>query len=430
MYSLLKNKHILVTGGNGYIGRNFVIKSLEEGWYLTLLGNSFPEQSDRIRFISWRIGQSVSMDFIRGKIGWPDADILVHLAHDWECKNEEDEDINLIGSEILFSQVRLLGVKRIIFASSISARNDSLNRYGRTKSKIEKMLINPNEISARIGLVYGGIEKGQWGALCRLVKLSPLIPMLDSAKLVQPIKIDEVGTGLVRLCVLLNPKSNFYALGSSEPLEFGKFLITLSNFRFNRNLYIVSIPSKIILPFIYILSKIKFISKFNKERILGLVGLTILENKKNLLELDLHLQTLESGLVSDKINRRLLLEEGQILLNYILNRKPNNESLKIYVRSVVKWSNGLPIKLPPVKYLPQLLRLFEPLHKTSISYPTENRLKNRLYLSTLISDVGEGSKDIYRYKKDRRIVVLLRLFGIFLVELMVFPFRFFLGKLY
>jgi nucleoside-diphosphate-sugar epimerase len=185
-------RNFVVTGANGYIGRRFVSIGLARGYRVTVLGRSNRGISHAASFVKWELGAEL-----------PDLDLtsettaVIHLAHDWG--GLDADNINLLGTKILLEGAKAQGFRRFLFISSQSARADALNSYGRTKWDIEHILYGPDSVAARVGLVYGGPRQGLFGLLVRLVSLTPVLPMVDSSRLVQPIHVDEVCSGLIAL---------------------------------------------------------------------------------------------------------------------------------------------------------------------------------------------------------------------------------------
>ena len=225
-------------------------------------------------------------------------DALIHLAHQWTSSRSEAEDENLTGTAAILDAARTAGVQRIIYGSTVSARKDALNRYGRNKWAVEQLFEAPGQVSARIGLVYGGSEAGQWGVLSKMVSRLPLLPVPGASTLVQPIHVDEVCAGLLRLAERPTLSKPFYGLASAEAIEFGQFLKYVAQFRHNRKLRIISVPIWLALIGASFTGILPFIPTVDKERILGVSGIQTMKTAKDLLELEVLLEDLEINLVA------------------------------------------------------------------------------------------------------------------------------------
>src|ERR1700720_3071095 len=141
-------------------------------------------------------------------------------------RQPDKHGLNLEGTRALLRASRALGLKRFVFVSSQSARADAANIYGRVKWRIEQELVSPGEVAARVGLVYGGGPLGMFGLLTRLAARAPILPMVDPWRGVQPIHIDEVCLGLLRL--VESDEVGWVGVASPESVPFGSFLRILA----------------------------------------------------------------------------------------------------------------------------------------------------------------------------------------------------------
>lgn len=160
------NKHILVTGGAGYIGSHTVLDVLQNGWTPVVLDsyvNSNPESLKRIGRLSNREFPVIEAD-IR------DKDAVRDVLEKYECKavihfaglkavgeSSSDPlkyyDVNVNGTMQLLSAMQSAGCNRIVFSSSATVYGtpkflpyteehplQAINPYGQTKLAVEHML--------------------------------------------------------------------------------------------------------------------------------------------------------------------------------------------------------------------------------------------------------------------------------------------------
>ena len=181
---------------------NFLPK---RGYDVIALGATSADNA--VRIFSWRLGDEPPPNVFEGVAA------VIHLAHSWAADLDDrrlSENINYSGSEKLARAAVAAGVPRFVFASTVSARPEALNIYGQIKYALEQRFLalpkaSTRLICARIGLVYGGRETGQYGLLSKLVRLTPILPMIGLERKVQPIHIDEVCLGLLALAIDLLP---------------------------------------------------------------------------------------------------------------------------------------------------------------------------------------------------------------------------------
>src|SRR5262249_53124378 len=151
----------------GYIGARLVERARQRGCEVVILGSALPGSD--VTAIPWRLGEGPRLTAFLG------ATAVVHLAHDWASDSlhgTRPENANLAGAQILASTARGGGLSRFVFASTTSARPEALNAYGRIKYAIEEQLkalpwSEGRIFCARIGLVYGGPERGQYGLMSK-----------------------------------------------------------------------------------------------------------------------------------------------------------------------------------------------------------------------------------------------------------------------
>ena len=340
---------------------------MDAGCKVTLLGRG-REFSARhnLKHIAWSLGELLPAEAVDSDIELP-AQALIHLAHDWKNQPGADEtegELNIEGTRVLVEQARKFGLGRIVFASSQSARADAPNIYGRVKWAIEQQLDRPNEVSARIGLVYGGPRQAMYGLLSKLSGFSPILPMVDPRRPVQPIHIDQTAEGLLRLTS--SDHVEWVGLASVKGVQFGDFLKALAREIHGTGLLIVPVPLQLALCACDLTAKIPFVPTVDRERVLGLVGTQPMQCADHLTTLGLEIDDYESRLTFEPGARRTLLLEGRILLRYVMKAWPDCSLLRLYVRALHARGIRQAIVMPRcARLLPSLLGLMEPFDQTA-----------------------------------------------------------------
>jgi nucleoside-diphosphate-sugar epimerase len=396
-------EHVIVTGGTGYIGHRLAKAALASGCKVTLLGRgreTFTHQN--LKHVAWSLGEPLPAEAVRSDIELS-AQALIHLAHDWKNQQgakEAEGALNIGGTRVLIEQARQLGLGRIVFASSQSARADAPNIYGRVKWAIEQLLDRPSEVSARIGLVYGGPQQAMYGLLSKLSAISPVLPMVDPRRPVQPIHIDEAVEGLLRLTS--SDHVEWVGLASVGSVQFGHFLKALARELHGTGLRVVPIPFQLALWACDLTAKIPFMPTVDRERVLGLSGTQPMRCADHLTTLGLEIADHEFRLTFEPGARRTLLLEGRILLRYVMRAWPDRALLRLYVRSL--HTNGVrqAIAMPRgVRLLPSLLRLMEPFDQEAV-------LSRRLAIAVAIAQSSpQGELLLSRNSTFARNVVML-----------------------
>ncbi len=293
--------HLLVTGGTGYIGSRLVELATGRGDNVTLLVRDAREPGEPgTRKIGWRLGERPAAEAFRSD-DWGNVDAVLHLAHDWNSE-ETDEELNFEGTRLLLTAARENNVPRFVFCSSIAARPDSINRYGRIKARVETLFTGSNDVAARIGLVYGGPQKAMWGAICGILRLSPVLPMFGTDKPVQPIHLDEVCDSLLGLAAMETPGRRVYGVAGPDAVTFGDFLRQVSVQMCGRKLHLIPLPISLTLFAVSIFNKLPGLPVIDKERILGIAGLRHMPCAEDIAELGLNIRPLHEGLVNAELS--------------------------------------------------------------------------------------------------------------------------------
>ena len=291
----------MITGGTGYVGTRFVEFVRQRGHRVTLLcrqPGTFPG-GPAIRCFEWSLGAPPPAAAFLSDLPFGAVDTMLHLAHQWQSDKPESDDENVQGSAALFSAAREHEVGRIVYCSSVSARKDAPNRYGRVKWAVETLLSGKNETAARVGLVYGGPAVGQWGTLGAMVRATPVLPIPFPGTLVQPIHLDEVCAGLLSLAERPSLGKRTHGLATAEPIAFGRFLQQVARIVFGRSIIIVPIPVWLGLAIAEATRLVPFLPTVDRERVLGLAGVPTIDTATDLAAMGLSPRSLADGLAGE-----------------------------------------------------------------------------------------------------------------------------------
>jgi len=426
-------KHIVLTGATGYIGSQLLKRLLSAGCQVTALSRSRPENSrdSAFRWFSWSQGDVPPEGAFTESGEFQPPSAIIHLAHQWatsvqNSKTSYNDDINVCGTRLLYNTAKKFNVQRFVFASSASSREDALNDYGRIKWSIEQLLDCGGAVSARIGLVYGGQRNGLWGTLSRLVSLSPVILMIGTRVLNQPIHLNDLCDGLIKLAHEKKLNRKIYALADPNPITFGRFLKQIANETFGRPLMVVPISIRFVLTLLNIVDPFIKIPPMIRERINGLAGITTLDSRVDLQDIGLRLRPLDRGLAGERRGlSKVLLREAVVVMTYLTGEKPNAETLRRYVRGVLDHDDGRPVPLPlSARIIPILLVVHEPVTGA------KSRLKKRLSLGVKLAETtSRGAAGMYRYGEGGAIKEVLTLALILVLEVLIFPLRLIFGRI-
>lgn len=397
-------RHLIITGGRGYVGEALIDAALAAGCKVTLLTRNEKSPQSGVRQILWRLGEPLPKDSLDPATASGEQ-ALVHLAHDWR---DRDGKTNVAGARILRDSARALGLGRLVFVSSISARADALNAYGRMKAQIELLFDAQNEISLRVGLVYGGPRHGQYGLLCKLSAFS-ILPMVRPHQLVQPIHRAEVARGI--LLAAESSLTGTLGLAGSQPIAFSTFLDQLAWRLRGTGVSLIPLPLGLVLALCAILNKVPFLPHVDRERILGLAGTRTIATDEDLNRLGLDVVSFAEGMLAEPAARRALLAEGKTFLRYVSGSSPDSLSLRLYARSFAR--EGA-LRLARILHLaPWLIRFIEPVNG-------RGPLAKRLKIATALAAGGNSLRGFDRGSRLRR---LTRLAGALAIDAVALPTR-------
>ncbi len=161
-----------ITGANGYVG-SAIARALEPAFDLTPLSRRLESGS-----IAWTLQSTRDL---APALAIHNVKTLVHAAWDFSYPDaNENELINVAGSERLLCCAVNAGVERIIFISSISAFEGARSHYGDAKLQVERLVLEMGGTVIRPGLVWGDSPGGMFGSLRKQVASEKIIPLIGN----------------------------------------------------------------------------------------------------------------------------------------------------------------------------------------------------------------------------------------------------------
>ena len=339
---------VVVTGATGYIGSRLTSLALKRGHDVVIASRQRPSCFTS-PWLSFDLSSGHSMALPIG------TDAVVHLAANTQHANGLDEECELSAARKLIQSAQEAGAK-FIFVSSQTARADAPTVYGRTKWRIEQEVLSAGGWVVRPGQVYGGALRGLFGTLVQTVRQLPLLPAFMPAPTVQPIHVDDLAEGLLRMAERGDVVPTVYCLAAPEPVAFAQFLGGIAQSRLRCWRGFVPVP----VVFINALGE-KVRTRLGLERLRSLFDLPVMATASDLQQLGLTLRPLRAGLHPSGSNlRRHVLQEGAALLTYILKAAPSSAVLRRYVRVIEQMRGGLAVGLPRFfKNYPMALSLLD-----------------------------------------------------------------------
>ncbi|WP_018294054.1 NAD-dependent epimerase/dehydratase family protein [Mariprofundus ferrooxydans] len=339
---------IVVTGATGYIGERFIRLALASGHEVVAFCRQPPETVG-CDWVSYNLSTS------QVPVLPVEADVVFHLATSKFSDGEQDSKQDILAAELLITATQSVGA-RLFFMSSQTARPDAPTTYGRTKWNIERLILAAGGCVIRPGQVYGGRSRGLFGELLSTIRRMPVLPAFLPAPRIQPIHVDDLTLGLLRMAERVKTPSHVLCLAAPEPVTFTAFLRTIAHVRLRLRRFFLPVPT------LFVSAAIRLVGKqTGLERLNSLFDLPVMDSAPDLQLLELQLRPLYSGMhKAGNIRRRKLLIEGYALLSYVLTVPPTMELLRRYVRSVEMLRGGRVLHLPRLfEWWPALLALID-----------------------------------------------------------------------
>jgi len=329
---------VMITGATGYIGSCLTHQALKCGYDVIMASRQKPSIFSA-QWLPFDLSSDKSVALPAG------IDAVVHLAANTTSLNLLGEECEVIAARRLIKSSQEVGA-RFIFISSQTARPDAPTAYGRIKWRIEQEVLSADGWVIRPGQVYGGELRGLFGMLVETVRHLPILPAFLPAPKVQPIHVDDLAEGLLRVAKQVDVSPGVYCLAASAPVSFSTFLNEIAQSRLRCWRGFIPVPIVAINALALVLGN-SLQTRLGFERLRSLFDLPIMETASNLKDLGLTLRPLHSGMhPSGNDRRRCLLQEGRALLTYVLKKPPSSTVLRRYVHVAEQMRAGRVLALP------------------------------------------------------------------------------------
>jgi UDP-glucose 4-epimerase len=257
-------KRVIITGGNGFIGRHVVRKLMTTSRYSVVLianrSNLVDREFQKLMPLTFYATDIRDREAISNIFRDEEADTCVHLAAkisvaDSIRKPDETNDINVNGTLNVLEACHNNGVKNFVFASSAAVYGDvkelpisedqtlrPLSPYGTSKMLAEQHVLSYNKlkkiqniISLRIFNVYGNSKSSANDVVSkfasRLTKGLPPIIYGNGKHTRDFISVDDVADAILLSVKAMEElkNNNNYNLGSSPIFNIGTGIATSVN---------------------------------------------------------------------------------------------------------------------------------------------------------------------------------------------------------
>lgn len=323
---------IAITGATGYIGSSLSLIAATKGHDVVRMVRQKPSIYDESYFhFDLESSEEILLPM--------DTDVVVHLAANTSAHSPMNNEAEITAVHRLIRSTKKVDA-RFIFVSSQTAREDAPTSYGQTKWRIEQYVLAAGGLVVRPGQVYGGQLRGLYGSLVNsVIKLKALPAFLPTPK-IQPIHVDDLSEGLLRIAERDDLNSGVYCLAACVPVSFSFFLAEIAKSRLRCKRFLVPVPV-IAVNFFGAVIGSTWQNKLGLMRLRSLFALPEMRTESDLNNLGLSLRSISAGLhPSGDDRRRNLLLEGQGLLAYILKEQPNRIMSRRYARAIESLRGG------------------------------------------------------------------------------------------
>jgi len=206
MLNMTDSLTFAITGASGFLGSHLSSFLEQEGYRVIRLSRNLASTNFSSNHYRYNLDQPINEEHIKH------ADVLVHCAYDFKpTTRQEIFKKNVEKSVALFQTAKKMGIRRLIFISSLSAFEKARSYYGQAKYATEELTKPLGVISIRPGLLYDINAKGLVGSLQTLSRKLPIVPLIGNGH--HPLYICKMG----ELCKLILSASTS-AITPSEPL--------------------------------------------------------------------------------------------------------------------------------------------------------------------------------------------------------------------
>lgn len=220
------SRRVCVTGASGFIGQRLVSRLVQENYSVVGLSRSdWSEADPRVEKYLGDINDTRVLDQ-----ALRDVNGVIHLAACTSAYSHDPEltfRTNVEGTRKLIQACRRFGVTRVIYIGTLSSLRKEMGPYGATKREAEELLAasGMDVTVVRPHLVYGKGGKGLFSALLRVIKKSPVIPILGHGRNpMQPVFLDDVVDCIVQCLERPEAAGRAYNLVGDESVSMNEFV--------------------------------------------------------------------------------------------------------------------------------------------------------------------------------------------------------------
>lgn len=213
---------ILVTGANGFVGRNLVKRLRQDGLAVRALVRNAAKAA-RLRDLGAELAEGDISDPTSLEAAMQGCDRVIHLVGIiQEGRGFTFRSVHAEGTRNVLAAAKKAGVRQFFLQSALGTREDARSEYHRTKWEAEK-LVQASGLPYTIlrpSLIYGPGDQFTL-RLADTIRLSPVLPVIGSGRSkIQPIFIDDVTACIARAVTNDAFLNAVFEIGGPEQLTY------------------------------------------------------------------------------------------------------------------------------------------------------------------------------------------------------------------
>ena len=213
---------ILVTGANGFVGRNLVRRLQKDGTAVRALVRSAAKAA-RLRDLGAELVDGDISNLSSLEAAMERCEKVIHLVGIiQEAPGITFKGVHVDGTRNLLETAKKEGVRHFIYQSALGSRPNAKSQYHRTKWEAEE-LVRASGLPFTIlrpSLIYGPGDLFTI-RLAEMIRLSPVLPVIGTGQSkVQPIFIDDVNECIQKISTSDSYLNEMYEIGGPEQLTY------------------------------------------------------------------------------------------------------------------------------------------------------------------------------------------------------------------
>ena len=274
---------VAVTGATGFLGRHLCEYFQARGWRVRGLVRDVGRHPVRegIELALCDLPDRIDAAAFAG------ADVVIHCAYaSREANLVQARRVNELGTERVYALGRAAGVRRFVFISTISAHDEALSYYARSKLAIEHTLDPERDLIIRPGLVLAPGGGGLFHRMVDGLRRTGMAPIFDGGRQVmQTVYIDDFCAAVHG--ALVSDRVGRYVVAEPEGLPVRDFFRLVAE-KCGVRCRLVPLPTTPLLLALRAVERLGVALPISSENVLGMRSLRFQPSARDMEALGVH----------------------------------------------------------------------------------------------------------------------------------------------